>query len=229
MFQPDAYISSLIVLLKEAFQDRLLYVGLQGSYLRGEATEHSDIDVMVVIDQMTVADLNVYWNAITSLPEVNKSCGFICGAEELRHWNPLEICHLLNTTKDYCGMLADLVPSYTEHDVIAFVKMSLGNLYHEICHRYIHAPSERSVAALPGTYKQVFFILQNLHYLETDRFIGTKQELLASLTGQDRLVLETAIALANGEPFDFDGAFALLYSWCQEVLARTSSIAGASL
>ena len=50
MFQPDAYISSLIVLLKEAFQDRLLYVGLQGSYLRGEATGHSDIDVMVVID-----------------------------------------------------------------------------------------------------------------------------------------------------------------------------------
>lgn len=229
MFQPDAYISSLIVLLKEAFQDRLLYVGLQGSYLRGEATEHSDIDVMVVIDQMTVADLNVYRNAIASLPEVNKSCGFICGAEELRHWNPLEICHLLNTTKDYCGMLADLVPSYTEHDVIAFVKMSLGNLYHEICHRYIHAPSERSVAALLETYKQVFFILQNLHYLETDRFIGTKQELLASLTGQDRLVLETAIALANGELFDFDGAFALLYSWCQEVLARTSSIAGASL
>lgn len=132
MFQPNAYISSLIVLLKEAFQDRLLYVGLQGSYLRGEATEHSDIDVMVVIDQMTVADLNVYRNANASLPEVNKSCGFICGAEELRHWNPLEICHLLNTTKDYCGMLADLVPSYTEHDVIAFVKMSLGNLYHEI-------------------------------------------------------------------------------------------------
>lgn len=229
MFQPNAYISSLIVLLKEAFQERLLYVGLQGSYLRGEATERSDIDVMVVIDQMTVADLNVYRNAIASLPEVNKSCGFICGAEELRHWNPLEICHLLNTTKDYCGMLADLVPSYTEHDVIAFVKMSLGNLYHEICHRYIHAPSERSVAELPGTYKQVFFILQNLHYLETDRFIGTKQELLASLTGQDRLVLETAIALANGEPFDFDGAFALLYSWSQEVFARTSSIAGASL
>ena len=98
MFQPDAYISSLIVLLKEAFRDRLLYVGLQGSYLRGEATEHSDIDVVVVIDQMTVADLNVYRNAIASLPEVNKSCGFICGAEELRHWNPLEICHLLNTT-----------------------------------------------------------------------------------------------------------------------------------
>ena len=90
--------------------------------------------------------------------------------------------------------------------------------------RYVSAAEE-----LPGTYKQVFFILQNLHYLETDRFIGTKQELLASLTGQDRLVLETAIALANGEPFDFDGAFALLYSWCQEVLARTSSIAGASL
>ncbi|MBQ9141799.1 MAG: nucleotidyltransferase domain-containing protein [Lachnospiraceae bacterium] len=32
---------------KDEFGDRLLYVGLQGSYLRGEATESSDIDIMV--------------------------------------------------------------------------------------------------------------------------------------------------------------------------------------
>ena len=229
MFQPDTYLSSLITLLKEAFQKRLLYVGLQGSYLRGEATENSDIDVMVVIDQMTVADLTAYRNAISELPDVDKSCGFICGAEELQHWNPLEICHLLNTTRDCYGVLAELVPAYSAHDVVAFVKTSLGNLYHEICHRYIHAPAEQNAAALPGTYKQVFFILQNLHYLETGSFIATRRELLASLTGHDRLVLETAIAFAAGKPFDFDEAFALLYSWCRKALVRTSSIAGASL
>ncbi len=229
MFQPDAYISALITLLKGAFRERLLYAGLQGSYLRGEATEHSDIDIMVVIKDMTVADLGAYRQTIASLDDCEKSCGFICGAEELRHWNPLEICHLLNTTKDYYGVLADLVPAYTKHDVVAFVKMSLGNLYHEICHRHIHASLERNTEALPGTYKQVFFILQNLHYLETGTFIGTRKELLASLTGKDRLVLETAMSLGVSESFDFNEAFARLYSWCQEALARTSSIAGVSL
>lgn len=229
MFQPDSYISALLTLLKEAFSERLVYIGLQGSYLRGEATENSDIDIMVVVDTMTIADLDAYRRAIASLPDAQKSCGFICGKDELLHWNPLEICHLLHSTKDYYGALADLVPTYTRHDVAAFVKLSLGNLYHEICHRYIHAPEEQSITALPGTYKQVFFILQNLHFLETGSFIGTKKELLTALSGQDKLALETSIALGAGKSFAFEEAFALLYSWCREALVRTSSIAGVSL
>ena len=99
MFHPDEYISSLTRLLSTAFGERLIYVGLQGSYLRGEATESSDIDVMVVIDCMSVADLAAYRQAIASLPDADKSCGFICGRDELLHWNPLEICHLLHTTR----------------------------------------------------------------------------------------------------------------------------------
>lgn len=229
MFQPDQYISSLIHQLKAAFQQRLIFVGLQGSYLRGEATEHSDIDVMVVIHNLSADDLTTYRNVISALPDSEKSCGFICGLEELQHWNPLEICHLLHSTKDYYGKLADLVPTYTRHDVTAFVQLSLGNLYHEICHRYIHAPEEQNIAALPGTYKQVFFILQNLHFLETGSFIGTKKELLAVLSGQDRQVLEASVALGSGRSFAFEEAFALLYSWCREALIRTSSITGTSL
>lgn len=53
MFNAASYISRLTALLIESFGDRLIYVGLQGSYLRGEATEASDIDPMVVIDQLT--------------------------------------------------------------------------------------------------------------------------------------------------------------------------------
>ena len=61
MFQPDSYISALLTLLKNAFSNRLLYMGLQGSYLRGEATENSDIDIMVVVETMTIADLDAYF------------------------------------------------------------------------------------------------------------------------------------------------------------------------
>lgn len=222
MFNPDQYISSLTALLKERFGQRLVYVGLQGSYLRGEAAEESDIDIMTVIEGMTREDLSAYREAISALENSEKSCGFICGLEELQNWNPLEICHLRHTTKDYFGVLKDLVPAYTEHDVRSFVKLSLGNLYHEICHRFVHAPEERNAAALPYTYKSVFFILQNLHYLESGCFVGTKDELRQVLTGKDRLVLNTAIAFGRGEPCDFDEAFDLLLSWCGEALARTS-------
>ena len=218
MFKTDVYIPALIELLKAAYKERLLYVGLQGSYLRNEATDHSDIDIMVVISDMSVSDLAKYREAISSLEDYDKSCGFICGIEELQNWNPLEICHLLHTTKDYYGTLAKLVPEYTETDVRNFVKMSLGNLYHEICHRYTHAPKEKNIAKLPYTYRSVFYILQNLNYLDSGKFIGTKKELREVLSGKDRLVLDTAISLAGGTEFDFDEAFDLLFTWCKETM-----------
>ncbi len=220
MFNADEYISSLINLLKDAFADRLLYVGLQGSYLRNEATEQSDIDIMVVLKNMGVADLSEYKKAISSLEGYDKSCGFICGIEEFRNWNPLEICHLLHTTKDYFGTLAELVPEYTQNDVRNFVKLSLGNIYHELCHRYIHASREENIANLPYTYKSVFFVLQNLYYLESGKFIATKKELSQVLSGNDRRVLDTAISLGDKAKFDFDEAFDLLFTWCKETMIK---------
>ena len=219
MFNADAYITELIDLLQSSFGERLLYVGLQGSYLRGEATEESDIDIMVIIRNITVNDLDKYKNAILTLDGFEKSCGFICGDDDLKNWNPLEICHLLNTTKDYYGKLSALVPSYTEYDIRSFVKLSVNNLYHEICHRYIHSSTEKNVASLPFTYKSVFFILQNLYYLEEGTFMATKKDLLARLSGKDKEVLEAAMTIGSTD-FDFNEKFTLLFSWCKETLAR---------
>ena len=224
MFDANRYIDSLLFILKENFGGRLRYVGLQGSYLRGEANEESDIDVMVVIDDFSSSDMLFYRSAIESLEGAEKSCGFICGTDEMKNWNPLEICHLLHTTRDYYGTLDALVPLYSDADVRAFVKMSLGNLYHEICHRFIHAPKEKSIAALPYTYKSVFFILQNMHFLETGKFIQTKKELLGALTGKDRQVLETALSYASGGQVDFDSQFELLFVWCKEALKKTTAV-----
>lgn len=218
MFEPKEYLNSLTTLLKAYFRNRLRYIGLQGSYLREEATEDSDIDIMVVIDGFSPADMELYRVVIKSLESPEKSCGFICGTEELRHWNPLEICHLVHATKDYFGTLKELVPAYTQYDVQAFIKMSLGNLFHEICHRRIHASREENEQALPTSYKGVFFILQNLHYLNCGWFIPTKTELLSALAGKDRQVMETALALQNGMFLPFEQAFTLLFTWCQETL-----------
>ncbi len=218
MVDIENYIEQMMVLLKARFGSRLLYVGLQGSYLRGEATENSDIDIMVVIDGLSVSDLDTYRTVIQSLKHFDKSCGFICSKEDIANWNPLEICHLLNCTKDYFGVLGELVPVYTEDDIRNFVKMSVNNLYHEICHRYIHADSEKNVAKLPGTYKGVFFILQNLYYLTHGKFVVTKAELLQGLVGKNKEVLERSVALNRGAAYDFTDSYELLFTWCQETL-----------
>lgn len=224
MLDAEAYLSSLISLLRRQYGPRLVYVGLQGSYLRGEATERSDLDVMVVVEDLGVADLDAYREAIRSLGDFERSCGFICGREELACWNPLEICHLLHTTKDYYGALSGLVPPYTREDIRGFVKISVNNLYHELCHRYVHASPERNTAALPETYKGVFFILQNLHYLETGAFFPTKALLLPRLTGTDKAVLETAIRLRDSGEYDFAACYGLLFSWCRETIRRLSEL-----
>lgn len=214
----EKYISQLIVRLKFQFRTRLLYVGLQGSYMRDEATESSDIDIMVVIDDLSADDLAQYRAIIQSMIYADKSCGFICSRKDLANWNPMEICHLLHTTQDYYGVLAELTPSYTRSDVQNFAKLSLNNLYHEICHRYIHKNMSKNIASLPYTYKSVFFILQNLHYLRTGQFIGTKVELLSLLNGNDRDVLNCSINLSNQKEYDFQKCFELLFAWCQETL-----------
>ena len=223
MFCAEEYMHQLIENLLNSFGDRLYYVGLQGSYMRGDATENSDIDPMVVIDDLCVDDLDVYKQIIFQMEYPEKSCGFICGMQELRLWNPLEICQLIHSTKDYYGCLLDLVPTYTKTDVRNFVLLSVNNLYHEITHRYLHASMEKNIARITSSYKNVFFILQNLHYLETGNFVLTKRELARCLNDGDAEILNTAIALSNGAPLEFDVAFSLLYRWCQTIMHRLSA------
>ncbi|MBQ6165203.1 MAG: nucleotidyltransferase domain-containing protein [Clostridia bacterium] len=217
MFDVDGYLQRLIGECRNTFHDRLLYVGLQGSYMRGEATDQSDIDVMIILDGFSVADMDAYREILRTLGNEEKSCGFICGRDEITRWNPLEVCQLLHTTKDLFGELKGFLPPATREDRINYVRLSLGNLYHELCHRYIHADRERNIAAFRGSCKAVFFLMQNLHYLETGTFIVTKKELKEAVSAEDRQVLELS-ELPDG--FDFDRAFALLFAWCRSAFSR---------
>ena len=81
MFQLQSYLDRLVSECRTAFGDRLLYVGLQGSYLRGEAHVDSDIDIMLVLDRMLVDDMETYRDILKRIGYYEKSCGFICGAD----------------------------------------------------------------------------------------------------------------------------------------------------
>ena len=218
MIHVDSYIQTVIGLLQNSFAQRLLYVGLQGSYLRGEATENSDVDVVVILENLTVADLSAYREIISKLDQPEKSCGFVCGREDMQNWNPLEVCNFLHGTKDYYGKLSDFLPEYSATDLINFIKLSVGNLYHEITHRYLHADMQKNKSKLPYSYKGVFFILQSAYYLKTNVFCLTKKELMPYLSDGDKNMLERANRLMDGSDYDFAEAFSALLTWCQEIL-----------
>lgn len=217
MYDVESYMQSMIDALKNRFSDRLLYVGLQGSYLRGEATESSDLDVVVLLDSsLTTQDLVAYKGIIAGLPDPEKACGFICGRQELTKWNPLELCNFIHSTKDYYGTLSDFLPAYTITDVVNFTKLSVGSIYHALCHGYVHGDPEQNIRNLRGLYKQVFFILQTFYYIRDGVFYNTREALSERLNERDLTVLQMGEQYA---PEAFDRAFDLLLTWCQSVLA----------
>ena len=221
MIDLDKYLDNLIGECRNAFGDRLLYAGLQGSYLRGEATENSDIDVMIILDRFSVQDMDAYRGILerTGCPE--KACGFICGRDEMLRWNPLEVCHLAHTTKDLYGRLSDYLPDASRADEINFVKVSLGNLFHELCHRYIHSDREKNIRRFRATCKSLFFLIQNLRYLETGVFAPTWEELKKTATDEDRLMLMMS---KLPDDYDFDAAYGAVFTWCQNAFVRMDQI-----
>ena len=220
MFRLKIYTAELLSALQKAFGERLVYLGLQGSYLRNEQNENSDIDIMLVIDKLSANDLACYRNILTAIGYYEKSCGFVCGKAELANWNPLEICHILHTTKDLYGTLSELVPDYSREDIKNYIKLSLGNLYHALCHRYIHADKENNIAKLPLMYKSVFFILQNIYYLENNVFCNSKNDLTNLLDGKSKEVMLVSRDIQKNAEYDFDYAFDLIFSWCQEAMNK---------
>ena len=223
MFDLDSYMNTLILSCRAAFGERLLYVGLLGSYLRGEAHENSDIDVMVILKRFSVQDMDRYREILKKIGFYEKSCGFICGRDELLRWNPLEVCQLRHTTKDLLGVLTDYLPRANREDEINYVKLSLGNLYHELCHHYIHEDREKNAAKLRSTCKGVFFLIQNMHFLESSHFILTKTGLKEAVSSEDRRVLELE---ELPDVYDFDQAFSSLFAWCQKAFARIERLGG---
>ena len=113
------------------------------------------------------------------------------------------------------------------NDLLALIKekfdkrllyVGLGNLFHEICHCYIHSDREKNVVRLPLTYKSVFFIIQNMYYIDSGIFIDTKRELIKHLKNKDKEVMEMAIMLKDNKEYDFNYAFDLLFTWCQNAI-----------
>ena len=204
----------LTALLKEAFQQRLLFVGLQGSYQRNEATEESDIDIVAVLEHLSVEDLDRYQALVRAMPHSEKACGFICGKKELLHWPGYDLFQLAYDTKPLFGELAPLLKEIRPGDAAEAVRISSANLYHGACHSYLY--SENRGRALADLYKAVFFILQAKYFYENGNYISEKKTLLPLLQAEDRQLLD--ICLRRKElfcsPAEEKRCFKLLLQWC---------------
>ena len=116
MIDTASFIDKFISALKNTFPDRICFVGLQGSYARGEATESSDIDFVIILDNLSCEDVRRYRTMLDALPYRELFCGFLSDADDLRNWDVSDLFQFYHDTKPIIGTLDDIVPSITDDD-----------------------------------------------------------------------------------------------------------------
>ena len=83
MIDINTWMPDFLQALSENFANRVWFVGLQGSYSRGEATETSDIDIVVILDELSPTDIQTYNNMLDALSHRELICGFLSGKKEI--------------------------------------------------------------------------------------------------------------------------------------------------
>jgi predicted nucleotidyltransferase len=214
----DTWIPEFLASLKALFPSRLIFVGLQGSYGRGEATDKSDIDVVVILDEAKPEDLRAYSKMLDTLPYRDKACGFISGIRELENWERSDLFQFYHDTTPIYGSLDFLPDKIETEDIRRAVRIGACSIYHVCGHNMVH---ERSCEMLKGLYKSAVFTVQAISYLLTGIYRKRKADLLPLLMPPDRPILETAMALGQGAVFaprDFDRLSDLLFQWASSVI-----------
>lgn len=98
MLDIKVWMALFLTRLTECFGDRIEFVGLQGSYGRGEATPASDIDVVVIFDELDPEDIEAYNDLLDRLPHREMVCGFLSGKRELLNWEPSDLFQFYYST-----------------------------------------------------------------------------------------------------------------------------------
>ena len=195
------------------FGKRVVFLGLQGSMGRGEATEESDIDVVVVLDRLDYDDLMRYRETIADLPERERICGFIAGQPELANWDSSDLFQFYHDTVPLYGSLNWLAPRIGREDVRRALHLGACNIYHICCHNALHGRKERTLA---GLLKNAVFVLQAKYFYDTGSYVRTKAELVQRLTGLDAEILE--LLLNKSWINNIDSASERLLVWAGEII-----------
>lgn len=203
--------------LEKTFGERVWFVGLQGSRGRGEATETSDIDVVAVLDELSETDIRTYGEMLDTLPHRELICGFLSGKSELLNWEPSDLFQFYNDTKPLKGSLDELLPLLDAESVNRAIKIGSCNIYHGCVHNMLH---EKSVEILTGLYKTACFTLQAIQFEQTGKYISRLSDLSAALDGDNSEIVQTFIALKNGQKADFDAMSEKLFNWTRAFLVN---------
>lgn len=203
--------------LEQNFADRVWFFGLQGSYGRGEATDTSDIDVVVILDEVSAQDVTRYRDMLDTLPHRELICGFLSGKREILHWEPSDLLQFYHDTKPIIGSLDELLPLIDDSAVARAIKAGAGNIYHGCMHNMLH---ERNEDVLRGLYKSAAFVVQAIEYIDSGCYIKHHHDLLNAASTENRAIIATCMHLKNGGDVDFDRMSGSLMTWASQQIEK---------
>ena len=213
MINISTWLKNFTETLDETFGNRVFFIGLQGSYARGEATESSDIDVVVILDELTPSDIRAYSEMLDGLESRELICGFLSGKDELISWEPSDLFQFYHDTKAIRGNLDALIPLLDAEAVKRAVKIGACNIYHGCVHNMVH---EKDVEILRGLYKSASFAVQAIVFEQTGRYFSSLRELLTAASPDDAVIIENFLHLKNGGAVDFDKMSESLFNWAKK-------------
>ena len=213
MIDTTVWMEIFLQALNETFANRVWFVGLQGSYGRGEATETSDIDVVAILDELSAADIQSYHAMLDTLPHRELICGFLSGKEELMNWEPSDLFQFCHDTTPIKGSLDEVMAVIDESAVNRAIKIGACNVYHGCVHNMLH---EKSEDILRGLYKSASFVVQAIAFKETGNYISHQKDLLQVVSSAEQAIVETFLTLKNGGTVDFNLMSETLFAWSQK-------------
>lgn len=215
MIDINLWMERFTKLLKETFDERIYFVGLQGSQARGEATEKSDIDVVVILDKLTVDDIKAYGEMIDTLPNRELLCGFLSGKDELINWEPSDLFQFYYDTEPIVGSLDELLTIIDKKAVDRAIKIGACNIHHGCVHNILY---EKSDNILYGLYKSASFVIQAIVFRDTGNYIKQQNKLIEVVNNETKEILNVFIALKNGVAVEFDKMSECLFNWVRKLI-----------
>lgn len=213
MIEISTWMDKFIGSLEDSFVDRVWFVGLQGSYGRGEATETSDVDVVVILDELTAQDIQAYNAMLDILPNRELICGFVSGKKELFNWEPSDLFQFYHDTTPIKGSLDEVLALLDGVAVDRAIKIGACNIYHGCVHNMLH---EKSEDILKDLYKAASFVVQAIYFQETGCYVKSQKDLLQKVSDEERCIVENFLSLKNDNKVDFEKMSNTLFAWSKK-------------
>lgn len=221
MIDIDIWMKYFLKALDETFKQRVWFVGIQGSYARGEATENSDIDMVVILDELTINDLQIYDRMLDTLSYRELICGFLSGKGELMNWDAADLFQFYYDTKPIKGSLDDLLVLIDDTALNRAIKTGVCNIYHGCVHNMLYDKSED---ILKGLYKAASFVVQAIYFKQTGHYIRQQSELLEIVLSEECIIVDTFLTIKNGGVIDFKEMSNILFTWAQKWLINMNNL-----